>query len=201
MKTKTITYLFLLLIVGMALTSCSAAQEEAPAASTGQSQPTEGMNDMEESTPMEGMDMGDTPAIPAGLAYLDGQEIRFVHTEVSDPDVAKLLTDMMASPVILVPALAQAPDAMLADVYVFKNGISGMGPLGFQPDVFDNPPGTDGYSPLRKIIFLTWADESKARELKSLAEVQASLESGELSQEISNVVVNMPFVVWPGGSR
>jgi len=201
LKTRTITFLVLLLTVAMLISSCSAAQEEAPAASTSQSQPTESMEDMEESTSMEGMDMGDNPAIPAGLAYLDGQEIRFVHTEVSDPDVAKLLTDMMASPVILVPALAQAPDSMLANVYVFKNGIPGMGPLGFQPDVFDNPPGTEGYSPLRKIIFLTWADESKARELKSLAEVQASLENGELSQEISNVVVNMPFVVWPGGSR
>ncbi|MGE5643063.1 MAG: hypothetical protein ACM3Y8_08625, partial [Byssovorax cruenta] len=43
-----------------------------------------------------GMDMGDAPTIPAGKAYANGQEIRFIHTEVSDQDVAKLLSDMMS---------------------------------------------------------------------------------------------------------
>ena len=145
--------------------------------------------------------MGDAPMVPAGMAYVDGQEIRFMHTEVSDPGVADVLTKMMDSPVLVVPSLAQAPEAILANVYVFKNGVKGMGPLGFQPDVFDNPPGTQGYTPLRKIIFVTWNDETKARELKSLAEVLDLEKAGELTLETSNVVVNMPFVTWPGGER
>jgi hypothetical protein len=151
-----------------------------------------------------GMDMssmGEAPAIPAGMAYIDGQEMRFVHTEASDPDVAILLSDMMSSPVIHVPALAEAPESLLGQVYVFKNGVKGMGPLGFQPDVFDNPPGTPGYSPLRRIVFATWTDESKARELKALSEVTAAETAGEITLETSGVVVNMPFVTWPGGSR
>jgi len=141
------------------------------------------------------------PVIPAGLAFADGQEIRFIHTEVSDPDVAGLLSDMMSSPVIHVPSLADAPESMLAKVYVFKNGVEGMGPLGFQPDVFDNPPGTEGYSPLRRIIFVTWVDGSAPRELKSLTEVLDAESKGELTIEESNIVVNMPFVTWPGGER
>jgi hypothetical protein len=151
-----------------------------------------------------GMDMStmdEAPAIPAGLAYIDGQEMRFVHTEASDPDVAKLLSDMMSSPVVHVPALAEAPESLLAQVYVFKNGVKGMGPLGFQPDVFDNPPGSPGYSPLRRIVFVTWKDESKARELKALSDIVAAEAAGELTLETSGVVVNMPFVTWPGGSR
>ena len=60
---------------------------------------------------------------------------------------------------LVVPSLAKASDDMLANVYVFKNGVKGMGPLGFQPDVFDNPPGTEGYRPLRRLILLTWKDE------------------------------------------
>jgi hypothetical protein len=150
---------------------------------------------------MDMSNMSDSPTVPAGLAYVDGQEIRFMHTEVSDPGVAEVLTKMMDSPVLVVPALAQAPDALLATVYVFKNGVKGMGPLGFQPDVFNNPPGSEGYSPLRKIVFITWKDESKARELKSLAEVVELEQAGELTLEASNVVVNMPFVTWPGGQR
>ena len=155
----------------------------------------------EGATEMDMGNMSDAPTVPAGLAYVDGQEIRFMHTEVSDPGVADVLTKMMASPVLVVPSLAQAPEALLANVYVFKNGVKGMGPLGFQPDVFDNPPGSQGYSPLRKIIFVTWKDEGNARELKSLAEILELEQAGELTLETSNVVVNMPFVTWPGGQR
>lgn len=153
---------------------------------------------------MGGMDMGamgDAPTVPAGLAYAEGQEIRFIHTEVSDADIAKLLSDMMDSPVLVVPALAQVPETATAPVYVFTNGLKGMGPLGFQPDVFPNPPGAEGYTPLRALHLVTWIDESQARELKAAAEVLEAEQKGELKIEQPGVVVNMPFVTWPGGER
>ena len=142
-----------------------------------------------------------TVVLPAGMAYVDGREIYFVHTEASDADVAKLLTDMMDSPVLHVPSLANAPEEALANVYVFDNGLEGMGPFGYQSDVFDNPPGTAGYSPLRRINVVTWADPTQARELKSVAEIQAAEAAGEVTIAQPGVVVNMPFVVWDGGKR
>ncbi len=142
-----------------------------------------------------------TALLPAGMAFADGKEIYFVHTEVSDPEIALLLTDMMSSPVLLVPALADVPESALAEVYVFGNGEEGMGPLGFQSDVFDNPPGNEGYSPLRRLNVVTWADPAKARLLKSAAEVLEAQEAGEVTVEQPGVVVNMPFVVWDGGKR
>ncbi len=140
-------------------------------------------------------------SIPAGQAYAEGAEIFFSHTEVSDPGVAEKLTNMMKSPVLTVPSLALAPDEMLATVYVFQNGVKGKGPLGFQPDVFNNPPGTDGYSPLRKITFVTWADGVDATLLKSEADILTAETAGNVTLEKSNVVVNMPFMVWDGGKR
>jgi hypothetical protein len=139
--------------------------------------------------------------LPAGKAYAEGKEIFFVHTEASDAGVAEKLTGMMKSPVILVPSLADVPDESLANVYVFTNGIAGSGPFGFQPDVFDNPPGADGYSPLRRLNVIAWADETKARELKSAADVLNAETAGELTIEQPGVVINMPFVVWDGGKR
>ena len=139
--------------------------------------------------------------IPAGKAYAEGEEIFFSHTEASDPAIADKLTNMMKSPVLHVPALANVPAESLADVYVFENGVSGKGPLGFQPDVFDNPPGSAGYSPLRQIILVKWADGAQARELKSEAEIDQAKASGELTTTASGVVVNMPFMVWDGGKR
>lgn len=144
---------------------------------------------------------GDYAQVPAGKAYAEGKEIFFSHTEASDPAIAQTLTDMMKSPVLYVPALANVPAEVLADVYVFENGVKGKGPLGFQPDVFNNPPGSDGYSPLRQIILVKWTDEAKARELKSAAEVTAAESAGELTTQKPGVVVNMPFMVWDGGKR
>ena len=139
--------------------------------------------------------------LPAGKAWADGKEIYFVHTEASDEGVSQTLTDMMKSPVILVPSLANVPDEALANVYVFTNGVAGSGPFGFQADVFDNPPGTDGYTPLRRLNVITWVDETKARELTSAADVLAAESAGELTIEQPGVVINMPFVVWDGGQR
>jgi len=108
---------------------------------------------------------------------------------------------MKGKKVVAVPQLAQAPVAMLANVYVFTNGVRGGGPLGFQPDVFDNPPGTGGYSPLRALNLVTWKHEAAARELRSAAEVRAAEAKGEVTIERPGVVINMPLLTWPGGQR
>ena len=139
--------------------------------------------------------------VPPVTAYAEGKEIRFIHTEVSDPKLAELLTRMMKSPVLVVPPLAQAPEAALATVYVFKNGVKGGGPFGFQADVFESPPGTDGYSPLRAVHVVAWKDERSTRVLRSAAEVKAAQAKGEVTIERPGVVVNMPFLTWPGGRR
>ncbi len=152
---------------------------------------------------MGGM-MADAPVVPAVAGFSEGQKILFLHTETSDPEIAKILTDMMGSPVLVVPSLADAPREMVAKVYVFTNGVTGegpLGPLGYQPDVFESPPGAPGYTPLRKIVLVTWTDEPSARTLKSAAEVEEALKTGDITIEEPGIVVNMPMVTWPGGQR
>ncbi len=145
--------------------------------------------------------MGTTALMPAGAAYAEGREIYFMHTEASDADVAQLLTEMMDSSVLHVPSLAEVPDSALANVYVFTNGITGMGPLGFAEDVFDNPPGAPGYTPLRRLVLVTWADPAASRQLKSAADVLDAAATGAVTLEMPGIVINMPFVVWDGGKR
>ena len=148
-----------------------------------------------------GATAGSYAQVPAGRAYAEGKEIYFTHTEASDQAIAETLTNMMNSPVLHVPALAEVPEGSLANVYVFENGVTGDGPLGFQPDVFNNPPGSEGYSPLRQIILVKWADGVQARELKAEADVLAAQTAGELTTSPAGVVVNMPFITWDGGKR
>lgn len=107
--------------------------------------------------------MGAGPQLPAVTALHEGREIRFVHPEASDPAVAKVLTDMMGgSPVMVVPELAQVPRSALANVFVFRNGVRGGGPFGFQPDVFASVPGAADYSPLRAVNLVRWRDPAGA---------------------------------------
>lgn len=139
--------------------------------------------------------------IPNVKGFVKSQEVLFIHTEASDKDVSELLTNMMNSPVVHVPAIGKVPEDALAKVYVFTNGVSGGGPMGFQPDVFDWVPGDAGYSPLRRLNLVTWKEEVTARELHSVEEIMGAEDSGELSIEEKEVVINMPFVKWQGGQR
>lgn len=139
--------------------------------------------------------------VPAVMGYAEGGDILFIHTEASDPMVAAMLTEMMGSRVFAVPSLAQAPADAVANVYAFENGVEGMGPMGFQVDVFDSLPDTPGYRPLRKLSLVTWADSATPRELKSVDELLEAEAAGELTIEETDIVINMPIVTWPGGGK
>lgn len=190
MQTALRLIVLVLFVLTLGLASLS-AQEATPEA-------TESMSDM-------GMEMDTGYSVddlaPLALAYYEGKTVYFIHPEASDPDVAGVLTEMMGPEVIAVPSLADIPEELLGNVYVFTNGIEAMGPLGFQPDVFDSVPGDDAYTPLRAVNLVTWQDDAEPRELMSLEEIEAAEEAGEIVIERPGVVVNMPILVWPGGER
>lgn len=130
-----------------------------------------------------------------------GKDVLFIHTEASDRQVAEMLTGMMGPKVLLVPTLAKIPQELLADVYVFTNGVKGDGPFGFQVDVFSSTPAQSGYTPLRAVRLVTWKDGVPPRLLSSVEEIQAAARKAEVTLKRPGVVVNMPMLVWPGGTR
>lgn len=152
------------------------------------------------------MDGGTQQYAPLVGGLYEGGDVQFVHTETSDPDVTTMLTEMMGGPqVFLAPELAEAPESAVATLYVFTNGLSegfaGYGPFGFQRDIFASVPGEDGYSPLRKVLLVEWAEDATPRELVSVAELKEAEANGEVTVSESGIVVNFPVMVWPGGSR
>jgi hypothetical protein len=86
---------------------------------------------------------------------------------------------------------------LLANVYVFTNGTSGVGPFKFQPDVFDSPPGQASYTPLRALNLVSWKMPERARELRSAEAVRQALTRGEVEIKGPGVVINMPMITWP----
>ena len=162
------------------------------------------------STPPEAGGMGDMtttgeePVPPPVTGYYQGEEILFIHTEASDPQVADMLTTMMGSPVLVVPQLAQIPEAALAEVYVFTNGIQpdgAAGPFGYQPDIFDTVPGDPDYSPLRRVNLVTWQPDATPRLLRSADELTAASDAGTVTITQTETIVNVPMLTWPSGHR
>lgn len=138
---------------------------------------------------------------PLVLSIYEGEYVYFIHTEASDSAVATLLTDMMGPQVVTVPSLAEVPEELLGKVYAFTNGIVGAGPMGFQPDIFDSVPGDPDYTPLRVLHTVTWQEGSTPHLLNSAAELEAAENDGEVAIENTEIVVNMPILIWPNGQR
>lgn len=73
--------------------------------------------------------------------------------------------------------------------------------MGYQADVFDTAPGDEGYSPLRAVAQVRWNDTATPRMLRAASEVTAAAEAGELTIQRPGIVLTMPLVTWPGGTR
>jgi len=137
--------------------------------------------------------------IPLHQGFYNGDSVYFIVTDSSDQKHADIVTEQQGWKVELAPLLANAPAAALSPVYVFTNGVEGSGVHGYQGEVFANTPAQEEYSALTSHIHVTWNDESYAELLGSEEEILAEAEEGELTLTESEVVMNMPQIVWPEG--
>jgi hypothetical protein len=140
-------------------------------------------------------------AMPMIDGYYNGDKVFFVHTEVSDKDMADMMSMMINFPTLHVSDLKNMSPDEMSKIYVFTNGISGSGPYGggpfmFQIDVFDSVPNQMGYSQFRIPHLVSWNDNSIPRILTSVDEIFDAESSGELTIQKTDLVVNAPMVVW-----
>lgn len=130
-------------------------------------------------------------SLPLNFAWVEGRKVEYVTTDISDPVMAQALG------VNLVPRLAQAIPgpgrvSVVERVYKFVDDT--------QVAVFQSAPSPTGpanadasYSPLWRMVLVRWAKPSLARELTSEEQILSAAESGELTLEITNIVVNCPI--------
>jgi len=133
--------------------------------------------------------------------YYSGKKVFFVHTEVSDKNMADMMSMMINFPTLHVSKLSDVSSDEMAKVYVFTNGISGSGPYGggpfmYQIDVFDSIPDQMGYNQFRVPHLVTWNDDSTPRILTSEDEILEAATNGELTIKKTDNVVNAPMIVW-----
>jgi len=139
--------------------------------------------------------------IPMIDGYYNGEKVFFLHTEVSDNKMASMMSMMINFPTLYVPELNNIPQDDIGKIYVFTNGIPGTDPYGggpffFQIDIFDSIPGQEGYNQFRTPHLVTWSENSSPRLLTSVDELLEAEVNGEVSIKKSDLVVNVPMVVW-----
>jgi hypothetical protein len=141
--------------------------------------------------------------IPLVDGYYNGTKVYFIHTETSDKSMSDMMTRMINFPTLYVPQLSSMiPEENMSKVYVFTNGISGSGPYGggpfmFQIDVFDSIPiQKDTYSQFRVPYLVTWNENATAKVLTTVEAILQAEKNGELTIQKSGVVVNAPIIAW-----
>lgn len=125
-------------------------------------------------------------------AWVDGKRVQYVSTDISDAGASK------QNGINYVPRLADALPAdgrksLVERVYKF--------PKGEQISIFPSAPTPAGsantdtsYSPLWRLVMVSWKIPERTRELRSEEEVLAAEERGEVSLRITNIVANCPIV-------
>ena len=120
-----------------------------------------------------------------------GDTIYYIVTDA----VPEMPANMMG--VVYAPSdekLATTPVAV--DLFQFKNGINGTGPLGFQPGVSAAGPTDENYSPMWKIFMSEWQNPSDARLLETIADINSAQSDGLINivpAMEGKHIVNCPF--------
>ncbi len=135
-------------------------------------------------------------SLPLQRGLYDGEVVFYVTTDVSDDKVAKAKGANFAPR--LADALAGAagpagPRLAVDKVYAVVNFS--------QPSVFASAPKPIGhlnrdaaYSPLWRMVAVTWRNTYDARELRSEDDVLEAQEKGQVDLTTTNVVLNCPII-------
>ena len=124
----------------------------------------------------------------------DGRTIYYIVTDATPSGPAGMMG------VVDAPTSASLiANSAAVDLFQFSNGISGSGPLGFQPGIAAGAPGDENYSPMWRIFMIGWDDQAKPAVLETKADIDAYQDAGLISVGLarpmdSDHIVNCPFI-------
>ena len=124
----------------------------------------------------------------------DGRTIYYIVTDATPSGPAGMMG------VVNTPTSASLiANSAAVDLYQFKNGITGTGPLGFQPGIAAGAPGDANYSPMWRIFMIGWDNPENAQLLETIDDMNAYKKSGLIDIGIarpmdSDHIVNCPFI-------
>ncbi|MEX0861454.1 hypothetical protein [Nitrosopumilus sp.] len=124
----------------------------------------------------------------------DGRTIYYIVTDATPSDPAGMM-GVVSSPT----SAKLIANSAAVDLFQFKNGLKGTGPMGFQPGIAAGAPGDANYSPMWRIFMTGWNDPAEAQLLETIDDLNAYKESGLIDIGIarpmdSDHIVNCPFI-------
>ena len=124
----------------------------------------------------------------------DGRTIYYIVTDATPSGPAGMM-GVVSSPT----SASLIANSAAVDLYQFKNGLTGTGPLGFQPGIAAGAPGDANYSPMWRIFMIGWDDPKNAQLLETIDDMNAYREAGLIDIGIarpmdSDHIVNCPFI-------
>lgn len=135
--------------------------------------------------------------IPMRVGFFAKDPVYYIVTDSSNQTIAeKASRDWNVQ---FAPKLRWAPASSQDPVYVFTNGEKGDGIYGYQNDVFASSPEQESYSPLRSLVLISWKAGQKPQVLNSADEVFKAEKESRIKITKTNVTINAPQIVWPGG--
>jgi hypothetical protein len=138
--------------------------------------------------------------LPLQTAWFEGRKVRYVTTDVSEPDVARAKGANFVPRLrdLLVPATAGAGRAVPVEGVYAIEGLA-------QPTVFPSVPEPVGagsthraYSPLWRMVKVVWQAGRTPRELSSEEAVLDAEERGDVKLVFTEVILNCPVVAVDG---
>ncbi len=124
----------------------------------------------------------------------DGKTIYYIVTDATPSGPAETMG------VVSSPSSANLIiNSAAVDLFQFKNGIKGTGPLGFQPGIAAAALGDENYSPMWRIYLVEWNDEKSAKILETKSDIDSFRADDLLTVSIarpmnSDHIVNCPFI-------
>lgn len=124
----------------------------------------------------------------------DGRTIYYIVTDATPSGPAESMG------VVSSPSSANLiANSGAVDLFQFKNGIIGSGPLGFQPGIAAAALGDKNYSPMWRIYLVEWNDAESAKILETKSDIDSFRAADMLSVSIarptnSDHIVNCPFI-------
>jgi hypothetical protein len=138
--------------------------------------------------------------IPLRIGYYEKDSVYYILTDSSNKTLADKVSGKQNWPVQFAPKLRWATPVSQDTIYAFTNGIEGDGIYGFQEEVFSSTPSqTEKYSPLRTLITVSWKTGQNPQILNSAEEVLKAEKDSRIKLVRTNVTINTPQIVWPGG--
>ena len=124
----------------------------------------------------------------------DGRTIYYIVTDATPSGPAGMM-GVVSSPT----SASLIANSAAVDLYQFKNGLTGTGPLGFQPGIAAGAPGDANYSPMWRIFMIGWENPDEAQLLETIDDMNAYDEAGLINIGIarpmdSDHIVNCPFI-------